>query len=101
MKDSRTDLQKINDRQNYKYLSILVAVQVIAASIFYLLFFTWELIKEKRLEYQSNRLFQFFENWICIKQKQSIKLLGIISIQNRLFRLFLPLICILKPLSVC
>ncbi len=35
--DSRTDLQKINDYQNYKYLSILVAVKVIAASIFYLL----------------------------------------------------------------
>ena len=40
MKDSRTDLQKINDYQNYKYLLILIAVQVIAASILYLLFFT-------------------------------------------------------------
>ncbi len=38
--DSRTDLQKINDRQDFNYLSILVAVQVIAASILYLLFFT-------------------------------------------------------------
>ena len=38
--DNRTGLQKINDHQNYKYLLVLVAVQIIAASIFYLLFFT-------------------------------------------------------------
>jgi len=38
--DNRTGLQKINDYQNFKYLSILIAVQIIAASIFYLLFFT-------------------------------------------------------------
>ncbi len=61
--DSRSDLQKLNDRQAFDYLSILVAVQIIAASIFYLLFFTWKLNKEKRLEYltpQTVPLFLFF-----------------------------------------
>ena len=78
MKDSRTDLQKINDYQNYKYLLILIAVQIIAASIFYLLFFTWELSKEKRLEYLTPQtvplftFFQFFDNWIAISSKSSL-----------------------------
>ena len=67
--DSRTDLQKINDYQNYKYLLILIAVQIIAASIFYLLFFTWKLSKEKRLDWYSSRLFQFFDNWIAYYAK--------------------------------
>ncbi len=47
--DNRTGLQKINDRQNFDYLSIFVAVQVIAASIFYLLFFTWNWAKKNGL----------------------------------------------------
>jgi hypothetical protein len=40
MKDNRTQLEKINDRQNFDYLSIWVAVQVIGGSILYLIFFT-------------------------------------------------------------
>ncbi len=38
--DNRTDLQKINDNQNFDYLSIWIAVQVIGTSILYLIFFT-------------------------------------------------------------
>jgi hypothetical protein len=38
--DRRTDLEKINDRQNFDYLSMWIAVQVIGASILYLIFFT-------------------------------------------------------------
>ena len=37
--DNRTDLQKLNNHQNFDRMSILVAVQVIGASILYLLFF--------------------------------------------------------------
>lgn len=40
MKNSRTDLQKLNNDRNADYWSIWVAVQVIAASVLYLIFFT-------------------------------------------------------------
>ncbi len=40
MKDDCTQLEKLNDHQNFDYLSIWFAVQVIGASILYLIFFT-------------------------------------------------------------
>jgi hypothetical protein len=39
MKDDRTGLQKLNHEKNLDYFSIFLAVQVIAASFFYWLFF--------------------------------------------------------------
>ena len=40
MKNSQTDLQKLNRDRNFDYWSIWVAVQVIGASILYLIFLT-------------------------------------------------------------
>jgi accessory colonization factor AcfC len=40
MKNSQTDLETLNNRRNFDRWSIWVAVQVIGASILYLLFFT-------------------------------------------------------------
>lgn len=41
MKNRKTDLQRYYDDRDADRLSIFVAVQVIAGSIFYLLFFVW------------------------------------------------------------
>jgi hypothetical protein len=40
MKNSQTDLQKLNRDRNFDYWSIWAAVQVIGASILYLIFLT-------------------------------------------------------------
>ena len=40
MKNTQTDLQTLNRNKNLDYWSIWVAMQVIGASILYLIFFT-------------------------------------------------------------
>jgi hypothetical protein len=39
MKDERTGLQKLSDEENFNYASICLAIQVMAASLFYWIFF--------------------------------------------------------------
>jgi hypothetical protein len=39
MKNTQTDLQTLNNRQNFDRMSIWIAVQVIGASVLYLIFF--------------------------------------------------------------